>query len=473
MNNKNLKFIRPVFPAVFAIVVALLFLIAPVGTAHSQRITASTPNYQPNVSLNTNVTWNNFYNGWTPLEYNNGTANKTLPTNLNPNLANPITLNPTDIISNGTLQGEKVLGNNWTTIFGTTPITGGSVQSVSTAPHNGVPSIQMTQNTSEATGYWQGFRSGTFGLASYPSNNAQDIYINYIAELSGPALTGVSAQMNLWNSSGVDGNVPNTTIYPGQTIFSSEPLTAYQGASFEINRSSDFQMEYDLNLPATTSTSYSLDIYGLSITTYPLTLGSTSINNKTQQQNTMINPQLTSFNPNFQWSEIANSGYTVGMSQHLSQAMNYSAIKTPISSGNYVEEVGYSGNFHLPQVPDLSYSESNLTLGMNVPGSQIQVLDINGLSYLNDVQNKTNGTVSLINSVDPNSQTSFLEYVNYTYSQWNSISSPPGAFSIYGIEYYYWIAIGAVAGLIGLGAGAHRANVKAQQLRGIRPPRGR
>ena len=135
-----------------------------------------------------------------------------------------------------------------------------------------------------------------------------------------------------------------------------------------------------------------------------------------------------------------------------------------ISSGNYIEQVEYQGQFDLPSAPDLSYGSANLTEQFNVSTAQTQVLDINGVSYLSTISGK-NGTVVLLTTTNPNSQTQFLQIVDYTQSQWNSISSAPGIFTIAGIEYYWWIAVGGLATLIGLAAAAKHAGTKADQER--------
>ena len=96
--------------------------------------------------------------------------------------------------------------------------------------------------------------------------------------------------------------------------------------------------------------------------------------------------------------------------------------------------------------------------------AQTQVLDINGVSYLSLISDK-NGTVQLLNPVNPNSQIQFLQIVDYTQSQWNTISNSPGLFTLAGIEYYWWIAVGGLATLIGLGGAAKHAGTKADQER--------
>lgn len=461
---------------IFAIMVALLFLMAPVGAAHSQGIAASPPNFQPNVSLNTNITWSNFYSGYNPLEYNNGTGNATLQTNTSTFYKNSISINPMNIQAPGILQNDNISGSTWQNasrwnLHGAPAP--GEVQTVGL--QNG--QIYVTGNTSDSG---SGESSTWISLtpSTLPSTSLQYDYFTFALKFSASAaVTGETAEIDLGNATGAYDQL-GSTMTPGQVEYVSVPLSALDQSAQKFNFNQNtwtIQINTDTPTSATASVT-NASISALAISENPLYLGlnNNGTNTIERYNNTGTGTiALTNFSPDFAWSKITDNGYTVATSQHLSQMENYSTIKTPISSGNYVEQVGYSGDFHLPTAPDLSYTGTNLSIGMNVPGKQIQVMDINGESYLNMVQNKTNGTIALISGLNPTTHISYLEYVNYTYSQWNSISSPPGAFSIAGIEYYYWIAIGAVAGLIGLGAASHRANVKGQQLRGIRPPRGR
>ena len=60
-------------------------------------------------------------------------------------------------------------------------------------------------------------------------------------------------------------------------------------------------------------------------------------------------------------------------------------------------------------------------------------------------------------------QTQFLQIVDYTQSQWTSISSPPGIFTLAGIEYYWEEFIIAILAIVGVGAGAasrHASNLR-------------
>ena len=79
---------------VVAVVVAsVLFILtsaAPaVQTVMAQPSTASN-GYQPEPTMNSNVTWSTFYNGWNPLEYTTGTGNATLNAELSTLSDNPI-----------------------------------------------------------------------------------------------------------------------------------------------------------------------------------------------------------------------------------------------------------------------------------------------------------------------------------------------------------------------------------------------
>ena len=78
---------------------------------------SSSANIQPNPTLNTNITWSTFHKGWNPLEYSNGSGNLTLETGMSSIYANPISVNPADLVAPGALQSDK-LGSygNWTNL---------------------------------------------------------------------------------------------------------------------------------------------------------------------------------------------------------------------------------------------------------------------------------------------------------------------------------------------------------------------
>ena len=303
-------------------------------------------------------------------------------------------------------------------------------------------------------------------IANYPSNNLQYDYITIIYGLSGTAITGVNGHITLWNSTG-DGAQLASTIYPGQVGYISENLAQFQkdnGYSTTFNTtgtgtSTDMEINPTLNMPESTTTEdYTLTIYGLAFTSYPMTLGTNSTGSVVSQSTG--NAELSSFAPSFPWTEVVNNGYSVALS---AAPNNLSQVQTPITSGNYIEQVQYSGTLQLPSAPDLSYSSANITFPLTVPASQVQVLTLGGSSYINTLGNRTNGTIPVVLSVNPTSPTSYYAIVDYTASQWQSISHPAGFFTYDGIAYYYWLAIGAIASLLALGVGVRHAKTKREQ----------
>ena len=422
----------------------------------------SSANIQPNPTLNTNVSWSVFNHGWSPLEYSNGSANLSLnaqPSALYPNY---ISVNPADIQANGTLTHDK-LGSmttawdnlSWVDYSGT-----GSSASITTLPNG---EIQIKDNTSTTVSV-----GATYGLYIYtscfPSNNPQYDYLTIIAGLSGPAMTGVSASIEVWNESASAGFIG--TMYPGQTSYLSENLATLQekdgyGSTFNTSgkgATSRLEIYPGMGLPSSSTTeTYTFTIYGIAFTDYALTLGQNATGATISQSGT--HALLSSFAPSFPWTGVTGDGYTAAISQPL---QNLTTQQSAINTLNYIEQVEYQGQFNLPTAPDLTYGSANITEHFNVSTSQTQVLDINGVSYLSTISGKNN-TVLLLSSVNPNGQTQFLQIVDYTQSQWTSISSPPGIFSLAGIEYYWEEFIIAILAIVGVGAGAasrHASNLR-------------
>ena len=469
---------RKTFLTVFAISIALIFLMAPVASAsHSinPAATSTSVNYQPDPTLNTNVSWATFYHGWNATEYNNGTANVTLNAGLSRYYNNSISVNPTDIQALGTLQNENVTGigkwantSEWTSSTRSTPIPTISQGSIGKAND-----IIMTATGNSTTGESDLIYSSFIPTADWPSPHPSDNYVTAIFSLSGPAATGISAKFGIANDT-AQGYLNNMTIVPGQTVFISEPLSAFKGAEFNTTPgagyTSHLAFEIWICTPAGSTDSWTATLTGLSLTDYQMSLGVNSTGAKVVKA---INPTMATFSPSFAYSEVINGGYSVALS---ASPTNLTQVQTPISSGTYIEQVQYSGTFQLPSSPDLSYGAANITFPVTVPASQVQVLTLGGTSYINSLGNKTNGTVQLVSAVNPTSPTSYYSIVEFTASQWNSISHPAGFFTYDGIAYYYWLAIGAIASLLALGVGVRRANNKKAQTEKvdrITPKRGR
>ena len=418
---------------------------------------------QPSMSMNTNVTWSTFYAGWNPLEYNTSTKNATLNTELNIFYTNPISINSSkiqtsalnDVNSSINVSSNEILYHET-----------GQNYSFNKTTH----SVTLGSNGTETERLLFGYN---IPVTALPSNNIAYDYITLSGYICGIHTTGQYAKFQIGNSSG---NNLGLTFENGSIIKSGASTHFGNGAFFISAPISDMTNNYsNLNISKTSTISLSIGlvqpagknlnligakITGFVVSTSPNTLGTT--NGKIYQAYFGNNEEMSQFAPDFKWSKIINDGYAVATSQSL---LNTTISQTAISNGSYIEEVQTQGQFLLPSTPDLSFGPANITEQLNVSSSQVLVLDINGLSYLSSISGK-NGTINLIGSVNPTSSTSFLEIVEYTSSQWNSISGPPGFFSVAGVEYYFDEIVLGLTALLGIGgAAAHR---RAAQLRRVK-----
>ena len=455
--------------AFFAIIGTAMFLLSA-GGAFAATPSGGTVHIQPNPTLNTNVTWSTFYHGWNPLEYSNGTGNQTLNAGLNSAYGNPLTINPADIQSSSFKETLGTSGIYWNKTYNTY---GGNLGTLSPGAGK-LTMVTTSSNTTVAQGklYWN------ISSAYIPSLNPQYDYVTILYTSTQTGTGNAYIQTAVGNGSNqVALSAQGTQIKNETAIESKSNSQPTTGTTFESLQASDFVKNFNSGymligtsqtLPETTTNgaiTVNTTILGLMLTSNPVSLG--TFTNATGQHpitgmETADGQDVASaFNPDFSWSSITNNGYSVAVSQPL---QNLTTQQNAISSGNYIEQVEYQGQFDLPTAPDLSYGPANLTEQFNVSTAQTQVLDINGVSYLSTISGK-NGTIQLLSSVNPNSKTQFLQIVDYTQSQWNSISVAPGIFTIAGIEYYWWIAVGGLATLIGLAGAAKHAGTKADQER--------
>lgn len=443
---------------IFVSFLFVLMAFAPALSGAGQTGTTATPENTaitaPMPVMNTNITWSTFNSGWSPLEYNNGTANQTLATNMSSFYKNPITVNPTDIKSKALQNDNLSTAPVWdASAWGQTSLAGGAVGT------NGISgtSIYQTANTSDSApnAVNQFF---TIPETNFPSNNPNYDFITIIIQLSGPQITGVNGQMDLWNST-IHGSTL-VTIYPGQYTYISESLGTLEkdeGYATTFNTTGKGTTTYlkinsQLNIPETsTAATYNMSIIGLAFGTTPMTLG-TQENNGSLIQINQLNQtgRLQTFTPDFAWTSVSNSGYTVATSQ---QMQNVSESQGTVSNSKYVEQATYQGNFNLPTAPDLSYANSNITMPVTIPGNQFIVANLNGASFTSTLGSMKNGTFAF-GSVNPNSANSIVLEVEYTAGQWNSITRAPSFFTLRGLEYYWWVGVIGLLSLIGLGAAA-------------------
>lgn len=430
--------------AAIAIIAAALFLLAAAAPAaapeSSMQPAASVSNYTPTPTMNTNVTWSSFNSSWGELEYFNGTSQANLTASPNPAVTNPISIDTSDIQSS---QLETFA--NWTKNTGTNAASGGQVKTLT----NTSTSVTETVNTTAAQSTINELTLN-IPIGEIPSANLNFTYLTIAYSVSGTNLAGEQAYLSLWNTTGTSTKAANSTIYGSGTAYKS--ISLWQIIK---NGNPKITMNYDTgtlittgiyqNLPAANSTTYTLKITALDLTTYPIILGQNSTG--ATITSAIDGAKLTSFNPTDKML-ITNDGYTVSVQQNM---QNVTEQQTSINAGSYTEQATYQGIFEMPTAPDLIYSATNITLPLTISGAQYEVANLNGASYLSSIQKQKNGTFSF-GSVNPNSQNSLVLEVEYTTAQWDASSSAPSFFTLAGIEYYWWVAVLGLMGLIGLGS---------------------
>ena len=237
------------------------------------------------------------------------------------------------------------------------------------------------------------------------------------------------------------------SIQNGQSFFASFPLNM---TNVNMQKSTGISIGIIANTPIETSTLMHIMITGISITEYPLALGQTNMGGSHQATGYIGKAKLSTLDPSFAWKTITNNGYSVAVNQEL---QNITISQTSINNGIYTEEATYQGILKLPSEPDLSYTNSYISLQMNLTGKQFIVANLNGISYLSQIQTKTNGTFTF-GTVNPNQQNAIILETKFTASQWNASTSAPSFFSVQGLEYYWWVGLIGLMSVIGLGAAA-------------------
>ena len=391
----------------FAIGMVLLLLFSGIGSViqseHQEIPETTTTNYIPNPVLNTNITWSTYNSSWGELEYSNGSALLNLSAEPNPSIPNPITIKPQDMIMNGTLQNDKIGSQIWNKMESAPAnyennyqLSDGSILVGGNFSFHKVTEPYLVINSSE-NGTSEDYMSegGTITISQLPSDNLAYDYFTIGMYMTGANITGAYAQLRILNGT-TTFIIANTTITPGQSLYTSLSLAQIQkeegGKGFNAtgsNAATEYNIQPWIVVPKAPGTDkFNLTLFALSMTEYPIILGQNSTGAQITQAVNEAN--LTSFKPTTQ-TTIENNGYTVAVSQSL---QNPTETQNPIASGEYTESQTLQGNLVLPPAPDLTYSNSNISMNMTIPGNQYQVLDLNGISYLSQIQNKSNGTFS-------------------------------------------------------------------------------
>ena len=366
--------------------------------------------------------------------------------------ANPISINPTDILAYKSLQNDNIskLGQ-WENT---------SLWSMENSPNETQSNFAIGKGTGFTISVIDTKNANAFGTtmyipnSDYPSANLQYDYLTMIYSFTGANTVGACAHISISNQSGlakVNYELPKTTITPGQTEYFSIPFSQMKlGLNTTTGKgySSQMQVIPYINTPSGVDGTWSINIYGMALTTYPVSIGINTTGNTITQATNDI--KLKSFSPAFNWEEIINNGYSVAVSQTM---QNMTVSQTSINDGTFTEEATYQGTLQLKPAPDLTYSNSDITLKMNLTGKQYLVANLNGISYLTTVQKKENGTY-LFGSENPNNANSIILEVKYTAAQWNASTNTPSIFSLQGLEYYWWVGLIGLMNIIGLGAAA-------------------
>ena len=209
----------------------------------------------------------------------------------------------------------------------------------------------------------------------------------------------------------------------------------------------------------------------MALTPSQISLGITS--NGTTITGTNGNLNIAGINANFQYTKITNNGYTAAVSQSFNQSNDPSVSQAAISQSSYIEQVTYQSAGHkLPSAFDLTYGTFTMFQTMNgIAGSQYVVANLGGVSYITQI-NKLNGTTAMNYGAiaNPNVNNTLILTVDYTASQWNSISSAPSFWAnpLGTIEYYWYYLLGALFGVIGLAGWKASSVAKDEGLRGRR-----
>ena len=435
----------------------ILTMTAPTAAVMQQTATAAATSqpisYIPTPVMNTNVTWSTFNSSWAELEYSNGTSLNILPAEPNTAVRNPITITPGDITPrtlNGKYAGTQLLNASNYAQFNSLTVNN---YKFGNEPNG----IFLTGNASSTSEMFTGIYT-KIPWGSMPSQNTAYDYITAVLTMPAGEGNTSSAVMIIANSTangdyGTPSYKTEPLVQTGQSqYFEMNINQMIAGSGININSSKSpyiylgFQIEQSAGPPADTPI-INVSLTNMAITTYPITLGQNSTGAIIYTATGTAN--LTKFDPTVPMT-IENEGYTVAITQNL---QNTTESQSSISSSSYIEQATYQGILSLPSAPDLTYSNSAVQMNMTVPGSQFEVANLNGISYLSSIQTKTNGTFTF-GTVNPNAQNTLILEIEFTASQWNASTTPPSFFSIQGIEYYWWVGVIGLLSIVGLGAAA-------------------
>jgi hypothetical protein len=478
---------------IFAISLALIFVVVFLTASMPQSTTQTNPQViaqevanpfqgQPIVSENTNITWSSFNQSMAPNEYLNATAHPEY-INAEPSLYYPnyISINPSDIIAPKALQNDPLgnLNTAWdAALIGTSG--GALTNSTASVSWSNVSGMGEETVTVDVTGTHPSEYKGVayrVDVTNYSSESLEYDYVTFIYTLSIPSNTGVIGVLQLHNSSG--SYATTAVLNNSGSYYISESLAQIQkGSNYAVTWNTTAGKGYSpylviypqLIIPSGAPTgTYSLTVNGVALTTYPITFGNNANGTTlTQSQGSL---RLAEFHPdNINNVTVVGDGYSEALSMPTQMSQNYTQTQNQLTGSNYIEETTSQGDLLYPTGTDISYSGSNVSVQFNgVSGSQIPLLNVNGVSYSTQISNVSGNSTTLI-ATNPNQPVNVIYQVEYTATQWNSFTAPPFFLSVQGIEYYWWIGLIAIFGGLGIFAGLRSyATGKEENLRA--PPK--
>jgi hypothetical protein len=465
-------------------VVAVLLLVGLQGLPGAR---AYTPwgNLEPNPFLEGNVTVSNHTYTGGILSFPNGTGQQNLPGFVDPRVVNPVVVNPAGIVAVGLLQNSKVGGVNWnaTASWSTFPHSAGQTSTGPTAVTvNGEPAIQWTVNTTHAaTESGLADLSSAINLAQWPSSNPSfDYWTAIFTVVCSAACTGTHAEFIVGNASGncqsyepsyapatglptpngVGTSVRATVTTTPQTYYVSESQATMSntahcglnatgpGSTASVNPG--FWMDTDLQASSATVT---LTLQALSFSNSQISLGKTywaaSSKANVTQGAFAGNINLSALSPTFTYNYLTGGALTIAVCQSANTVGATSISQ--LGNANGSETLTYVFQYHFPVAASLSYGAFKLVDIPRLAAWQYLSVSFGGAAYTSVYQVTSNvgNYTTVVASVSPTASNSWVGTVTYTGVQWDAISQAPGFFSTNGLEYWWFVLIGAILAAAG------------------------
>lgn len=182
------------------------------------------------------------------------------------------------------------------------------------------------------------------------------------------------------------------------------------------------------------------------------------------------NVSVATFSPSFTYSRMGD--LTIAFRQRASTLPSDSTSITDKSmdSGGYERQYTYRFDYFLPKAVDLTYADLVMYDELRVAGAQfedVMVGTTDKTSIYNAATREVGDKITLLaTGISEDNTYTVKMIVDYTSSQYDKLSEPPGAMTTAGIWYNILGGLVLILGLVGLGAGLARRRRGMRQ----RPP---